>query len=67
VFKDFITNNVSALKKNFFLYFRYSRDLEEICEMMTTSKSQLFKSSGIEDLYHSPKFKFDTDSSHMVL
>ncbi|XP_008217642.1 kinesin-associated protein 3 isoform X1 [Nasonia vitripennis] len=38
---------------------RYSRDLDEICELMASSKSRLSMGSGIEDLYHSSKLKFD--------
>lgn len=54
-----------GFKNNF--YFSYSRDLDEICELMASSKSRLSMGSGIEDLYHSSKLKFDTDTSHIVI
>ncbi|XP_014204184.1 kinesin-associated protein 3 [Copidosoma floridanum] len=46
---------------------RYSRDLDEITELMASTKSRLSMGSGIEDLYHSSKLKLDTDTSHLVM
>ncbi|KAJ8672674.1 hypothetical protein QAD02_003934 [Eretmocerus hayati] len=46
---------------------RYSKDFDEICGLMASSKSRLSMASGLDDLYHSPNLKFDLDSSHLVI
>ncbi|XP_043270481.1 kinesin-associated protein 3 isoform X2 [Venturia canescens] len=47
---------------------RYSRDLDEISELMARSKSRMSVGSGIEDLYHSSKVKFtESEASHVLI
>ncbi|XP_058806309.1 kinesin-associated protein 3 isoform X2 [Phymastichus coffea] len=41
---------------------RYNRDMDDICELMASSRSRLSMGSGIEDLYSSSKLKLDSDS-----
>ncbi|XP_024944929.1 kinesin-associated protein 3 isoform X2 [Cephus cinctus] len=47
---------------------RYSRDLDDIGELMARSKSRMSIGSGIEDLYHNTIVKFgESDSSHVLI
>ncbi|KYM82410.1 Kinesin-associated protein 3 [Atta colombica] len=44
------------------------RDLDEIGELMTRSKSHMSVASGIEDLYYNSRMKFnESDSSHILI
>ncbi|XP_015108971.1 kinesin-associated protein 3 [Diachasma alloeum] len=47
---------------------RYSRDFDDITDLMARSKSRMSVGSGIEDLYHNPKVKFsESDNSHVLI
>ncbi|KAF7992867.1 hypothetical protein HCN44_005211 [Aphidius gifuensis] len=47
---------------------RYSRDLDEINDLMARSKSRMSVGSGIEDLYLNQKLKFtESESSHVLI